>query len=225
MKKHFDILLKLGVIALLLVGVTTNQSDNFSTFLRWTVFVTSIYFAYRSRQLSIFAVIVFIIISILFNPFGQFYFRKGTWHIIDFVVSGIIFLTIDWKSYLNELSPKGKSIFSLLKQCTYGLLALIVAVWFVSGLIKVNPYDEYRLITNGVTTNGLITNAEEYEDEVDIPESQGGGSKTVTNVYYKYQFTTQDGSTITDGSSDLGGIEDFKGKPISIQVELKPYHF
>ena len=224
MNKHFDTLLKLGIIVILIVAATTKQHYNYYTFVHWSVFISSIYFAYKSKQqIGIYGIRFFLIFffafAILFNPFIAFDFRVTTWRIIDIIVCLLIAITLDWKEYIASLSARHKLRYLLVKGCIWGVVAVVAAVWFVIGLIKVNPFDEYLLITKGLITNGFITNAEEYEDEVYIPDSQGGGSETVTNVYYKYQFTTQDGRTITDVSSELGGIEDFKGKQIPIQVE------
>ena len=116
-------------------------------------------------------------------------------------------------------SLKHKPLFNLIKNCFWGVVAISVAFWIVSYAMKVNPYHEYLLITKGITANGFITKAEEYEDEVDIPDAQGGGSEAVTKVYYEYDFTTEAGKIINGRSSELEGIQDFKGKPIPIQVE------
>ncbi len=115
-----------------------------------------------------------------------------------------------------------KLILNLIKNCFWGVLALIAALWFVRYLIQVNPYYEYMLITKSKIAIGFITNVDEYEDEVEIPDYQGGGSEMVTVDNYGYTFTTQDGKVINDRSSDLGYMKEFKGKPLSIQVEYLP---
>jgi hypothetical protein len=100
MNKLTDILLKLGTVVVLVVAATTKQQYSFYTFVRWTVLATSIYFAYKSydrKQIGL--VIYFSITAILFNPFKPFWFQKETWHLIDWIVSAITFITIyfDWK--------------------------------------------------------------------------------------------------------------------------------
>lgn len=100
MNKLTDILLKLGTVVVLIVAATTKQQFSFYTFVRWTVLATSIYFAYKSydrKQIGL--VIYFSITAILFNPFKPFWFQKETWHLIDWIVSAITFITIyfDWK--------------------------------------------------------------------------------------------------------------------------------
>ncbi|MEI8203823.1 MAG: DUF6804 family protein [Bacteroidota bacterium] len=219
MKNHLNTLLKLGVILLLIIAAFTDQHYNFYIFLRWTVFITSIYFAFDSRRKAIFTVVIFCIFLILFNPFKLFIFEKEIWRKFDIIVSILIFLTIDWKGVLANLSHKSKNIFILIKNCFWGVLAIIAAIWFVTYIEKVNLYNEYLLVTEGVTTKGYIINAKEYEEEVEIPEAHGGGTTSITNIFYNYVFTTQSGKTINDGSSELEGIQEFKGTAIPIQVE------
>jgi hypothetical protein len=217
MNKLLDILLKLGIITILIIAVITKQPYIYFVFVRGTVFTISIYFAFKLRHVG--NVIFFCTFAILFNPFIQFGFSKEIWRLIDIIVSAIIALSIDWKGYRESLLPKGKLIYYLIKNCFWGVVASIAAFWFIFSIIDVNPFHEYLLITKGITTNGFIINSEEYEDEVDIPDSQGGGSEPVTVDNYKYTFITQDGEVINNWSSDLGYIKVFTGKPLPIQVE------
>lgn len=101
MNKLTDILLKLGVIAVLIVAATTKQQYSYYTFVRWVVVAVSLYFAYKSydrKQIGL--VIYFFIVAILFNPLKPFWFQKETWHLIDWIVSAITLITIyfDWAS-------------------------------------------------------------------------------------------------------------------------------
>jgi hypothetical protein len=226
MNKLFVRLLKLVVIATFIYGLFTEQ-NYYSVFLRWFVFISSIYFAYRLRQVTGILGIRFLLIFncalvILFNPFIDLGFREITWRIIDIIVCVLYAITLDWKGYKESLSPKGKLIYNLIKNCFWGVIASIVAVWFVGYSIKVNPYYEYMLITKSKVTNGFIIRIEEYEDEVDVPDSQGGGSEPVTVDNYEYTFSTQDGKVINNWSSDLGYIKNFTGRPLLIQVEYLP---
>ena len=227
MNKLFDILLRILTATILVVAVWTTQSHNYYVFLHWFIFLCSIYFAYRTKDVVgvwgiRFGVLFFSATAILFNPFMQFAFPKPTWRIIDMVLIADLLLFLKVKEYAESLSQKGKLIYNLTKQCIYGVAALVVAIWFVSYMVKVNPYHEYQLITNSKIANGFITNVEEYEDEVEAPEAQGGGSAMVTVDIYDYNFTTQDGKVINDRSSDLGYMQDFKSKPLPIQVEYLP---
>jgi len=105
MSKLTDILLKLGTIAVLIIAATTKQQFSFYSFVRWTVFATSLYFAYKSfdrKQIGV--VIYFSIVGILFNPFKPFWFQKETWHLIDWTVAAITLVTIyfDWTNNIKQ---------------------------------------------------------------------------------------------------------------------------
>lgn len=105
MNKLIDILLKLGVIAVLIVAATTKQQYSYYTFVRWVVLASSIYFAYKSYDNKhIGLVIYFSTVAILFNPFYPFWFQKATWHLIDYIVATITFGTIyfDWTKHKRE---------------------------------------------------------------------------------------------------------------------------
>jgi hypothetical protein len=106
MNKVIDILLKLGVITVLIIGAVTKQQYSYYSFLRWVVMATSIYFIYKSyTRNNIGMLIFFSIIAILFNPFKPFHFQRETWHLIDYIVCAIILATIyfDWEQFkLNK---------------------------------------------------------------------------------------------------------------------------
>lgn len=94
-----DTLIKLGVGIMLVVAATTKQQYSFYSFLRWAVMIPSIYFAYKSlsnKQIGL--LIYFLATAILFNPFKKIWFQKETWHIIDYLVTFILLVTIiyDW---------------------------------------------------------------------------------------------------------------------------------
>ena len=201
MNKFFDTLLKFGLIAVLIVAATTKQQYNFYTFLHWTVFISSIYFVYRSRQTGILSVIFFCILLILFNPFMPFAFRKEIWCLIDFIISALIALSIDWKSLSNSLSTKGNLLFNLVKNCFWGVIVLIVSFYFVIYLIGGNPYYEYLLITGGTTTKGFVTDANESSSDSD---TQG----TIFSYNYTYYFVTSDGKKVNSSAQNNGRIPD-----------------
>lgn len=218
MNKHFDTLLKLGIIILLIVAATTAQHYIFYKFIHWGVFISSIYFAYKSKQqIGIYGIrfllIFFCAIAILFNPFIPFKFSKSTWTIIDIIAFLVIVIDLNWKDYIQSLPTKNKLVYILVKRCIWILAGTVIGVGVFAYMVNVNPYNEFLLITKSATTNGFITNTEEYQD---------GSSETGNNIYYEYSFTTPDGKIITDKISELGGIEDFKDKPIPIKVEYLP---
>jgi hypothetical protein len=99
MNKLIDILLKIGTITVLIIAATTKQQYSYYTFVRWVVLASSLYFIYRSYDRKLFGLVIyFSIIAILFNPFFPFWFQKEIWHLIDWIVSAITFITIysDW---------------------------------------------------------------------------------------------------------------------------------
>jgi hypothetical protein len=100
MNKIIDTLLKLGVITALIVAATTKQQFSYYTFVRWLVFASSVYFAYKSyttKQIGL--VIYFSLAAILFNPFKPFWFQKETWHLIDYLIATITTISVifDWR--------------------------------------------------------------------------------------------------------------------------------
>lgn len=105
MNKTIDTIIKIGVVAILIVAATTKQQYSYYSFVRWAVLTASIYLAYKTfPQKQIGLTIFFAILAILFNPFKQFSFQKETWHLIDYLVSAIILVTIyfDWTQYKNK---------------------------------------------------------------------------------------------------------------------------
>lgn len=105
MNKTIDTIIKIGVVAILIVAATTKQQYSYYSFVRWAVLTASIYLAYKTfSQKQIGLTIFFAILAILFNPFRQFSFQKEIWHLIDYLVSAIILVTIyfDWTQYKNK---------------------------------------------------------------------------------------------------------------------------
>lgn len=105
MNKTIDTVIKIGVVAILIVAATTKQQYSYYSFVRWVVLTTSIYFAYKTFSTKLIGLTVFFsILAILFNPFRQFSFQKETWHLIDYIVSAVILVTIyfDWTQYKNR---------------------------------------------------------------------------------------------------------------------------
>lgn len=103
--------------------------------------------------------------------------------------------------YIKErLSPKGLIQYELAKGIFWGTLALIAAFLFTFHLTG-NPYHEYQLITNGITTQGFIT--ETFEDA-------GSGPEGGTHFYYdyKYNFRTDNGKIIQSDGEGVGRLRD-----------------
>ena len=221
MKVKINDIIQLAVAILLIIAATTTQSYNFYVFLRWTVFLLSAFVVYKVKD-RIVAVILIAGIGILFNPILPFTFKKETWHIIDFVLGLLLIIIIDWKGYKNALSPKGKPIYKLVLTYLYSVLGIIGIYWFITTGIRVNPFHEYLLITQSKVANGFITDYNEYQDMVFIPDSQGGGTEDVTDSEYKYEFTTENGKKIAEWSEDVIINQDFTGNPIPIKVEYLP---
>lgn len=110
MNKAIDITIKLGVIITLIVAASTNQQYSYYQFVRWAIMVTSLYFAYKALiSNSIGLLIFFMSVSIIFNSFKPIQFQKETWHLIDYIVSIVILVTIyfDWnKTKLDRVVNK-----------------------------------------------------------------------------------------------------------------------
>jgi len=215
MKVKINDIIQLAVSILLIIAATTALPYNYYVFLKWTIFILSIFVVYKVKD-RIVAVIFISAVGILFNPILPFTFKKEIWHIIDFVLGLLLILSIDWKEYKNSLSPKGKLVFNLIKNCFWGTLLLIVAFGFViyEGDFN-NPYHEFLLITKATAAKGFITYSEEQEND--------GENSPAFDVYYEYTFTTKEGKIIkdhaNDRSSESGYLKDANTKPITIEVE------
>jgi len=95
----FITLLKTGIIIGLLAAAATKQQYSYYTFIRWLVtigFVYLAYYSYSRKQIGL--LIFFAATAILFNPFKPFILQKKTWHLIDYIIAAILFITIvsDW---------------------------------------------------------------------------------------------------------------------------------
>lgn len=212
---------------ILAIAIWSTQSHNYYVLLHWFIFLSSIYLAYRTKdviglgQLR-FGLIFFSVVAILFNPFMPFTFSKTIWRIIDIVLIAGLLLFLNIKGFVESLSQKGKLNFKLFKSCFWGCIALLVALWLIFYETG-NPYNEFLLITKSTTANGFITSSEEQEDVV---EPEGRSASQVFNVYYEYHFTTKDGKTVKDHGSDTnpksGYLSDANEKPIPIVVEYIP---
>lgn len=107
MNKIIDTIIKIGVVIILILAATTKQQYSYYSFVRWAVLTVSIYFAYWTfSQKHMGLTIFFVILAILFNPFKQFSFQKETWHLIDYLVSAIILVTLyfDWTQHKKKIS-------------------------------------------------------------------------------------------------------------------------
>jgi len=95
-----DILIKLGIILVLIIAASFEHQYSYYIFVRWSITFTLIYFAYKAfTENHIGLLILFGSIALLFNPFYKFAFQRETWKLIDYIISGMILLTIlyDWK--------------------------------------------------------------------------------------------------------------------------------
>ena len=192
-----SVIIKLGIIALLIIAISSEHSINFYMNVRWLVFFSSIYLVIKSKTQGIFSIIIFSLISIIFNPILPFHFRKELWNFIDIIAVILIGVGIDWKSYKEMLSERGKIIFNLIKNCFWGIIAIIVAFWLVLNLGG-NPYNEYLLITKGITTKGYITSVDETSTDTD----QGN----VFSYNYAFYFKTTQEKKIKSLAQDDGRV-------------------
>lgn len=103
-------------------------------------------------------------------------------------------------NFKERLSPKGRLKYELAKGVFWGTFALIAAFLFTFHLIG-NPYHEYLLITNGITTNGFITDAFEVVGDDDVGRAH-------FDHYYTYTFETENGKTITSDGEGRGRLRD-----------------
>lgn len=120
---------------------------------------------------------------------------------------------------MKKTLTKRQLLFNLLQTCFVGILALVVAIWFMSSLMKINPYHEYLLMTEGISTKGFIT-----KTDVEIDENERGGI-TKYHHYYGYKFTTKEGKSIESSGEGNGQLSEefidlYEPYPISI-VYLK----
>jgi len=97
----------------------------------------------------------------------------------------------------NQQTKKSLKI-QLIKSIVWGLVAIIAAFCFVIYTIG-NPYNEFRLITKGITAVGRITEAEEFVVD-------GYRGKAIFYYYYSYSFNLPDGREIKSGGKGNGRL-------------------
>lgn len=96
---------------------------------------------------------------------------------------------------MSKFKMENKIAYNLIKSIFLGAIVIFAAFYFVY-YIGGNPYYEYRLMKEGVTTTGFITDAN--EDVTD--DDQGRANFT---YYFSYKFKTSDDKTIfSHGNSD-----------------------
>lgn len=87
-------ILKILAIFLLIYATSWHQYSYY-IFLRWFIFLTSIYFSYSShKNKNKTWLIGFIVISLLFNPIIPIYLSKDVWAIIDVATAILILISI-----------------------------------------------------------------------------------------------------------------------------------
>ena len=104
--KYINVLVKLAIIILLIVAAATKQQYGFYNFVRWVVLGSFLYFAYKSyinKYIGLF--IFFIVTALLFNPFYKFWFQRETWHLIDYIVAGVLILSCMYDLKIVFLKP------------------------------------------------------------------------------------------------------------------------
>jgi hypothetical protein len=99
----------------------------------------------------------------------------------------------------DRLSEQGKLKFTLTLGVFWGVVALLVAFWFVYSVCG-NPYHEYQLLKNGTTTLGFIIDVQENIE----PRDAGGHTYY---YYYTFKFKLPNGSTIEAYQELSGGSE------------------
>lgn len=180
MNKLIIRLLKLAVVIIILYSLFF-ENNLFPISFRWVVFSITIYIGFiKRKEDGLISTLIYGFFSILFNPFYEFKFGRTIWVIISFIVVLFLIVTIHWKEYEQSLTQKGKAIYHLVRQCVYGILALIGAGILVSSMVGGNPYHQYLLKTEGVTTQGYITYIKESVGERD----DGGESYSYDYWYY-----------------------------------------
>ncbi|MFC1527542.1 hypothetical protein ACFL5D_02200 [Candidatus Neomarinimicrobiota bacterium] len=103
-------------------------------------------------------------------------------------------------NFKERLSPNGLLKYKLAKRVLWGAFIMIAPLWPIFHAIG-NPYNEYQLMTNGITTNGFIIDAFEEGTDDDL-------GRTHFDHYYTYTFETEDGKTITSEGDGRGGLSD-----------------
>ena len=86
---------KIGLILGLISAVIHAHKYSYYESLRWAMMTGSLFVVYTSlKEKNIITKVIYLSIALLFNPVEKFVFSRATWHLIDFVVAGIIALTL-----------------------------------------------------------------------------------------------------------------------------------
>jgi hypothetical protein len=91
-----------------------------------------------------------------------------------------------------------------------GVLALGIVAFFI---VQGNPVNDFQLMNNGVTVQGLATDVSDYEDR----EDNGNVSRY---FFIKYEFTTPAGEKISDVAEVQGKSSD-KGFQTGQSLEIQ----
>ncbi|NLT49383.1 MAG: hypothetical protein GXX85_00515 [Ignavibacteria bacterium] len=95
--KQKETQVKIITAVLLIIGFT-DQNIGYYSFLRWAVFVASIYsviISYKSTETIDIRIWIFGIIGLIFNPITPFYLGRDTWMVTD-LIAAIIFISADF---------------------------------------------------------------------------------------------------------------------------------
>jgi hypothetical protein len=183
------------IIAGLLFWSAWNPSFNFNLFFKLAVVAIAVWSFFRALEEEESAVLIFcILVALVFNPFFQMHFKRGTWRAIDIVVGILLLLSI----FLLDSAP-----FNMLLKKPAGehfrtLILIVFAVaWMFLGVVSI--YYSAKWITtiakvkiNGIETQARITRVTHgyyhTEDANDMP--------LVYDIYItEYTFQTKDGQS------------------------------
>lgn len=63
--------------------------------LRWVVTIVALYSAYSAyKTKNTKWTVIMVIVAVLFNPIAPIYFAKETWQVLDFITSGVFFVSL-----------------------------------------------------------------------------------------------------------------------------------
>ncbi len=83
------------IAIVMLVGALGSHPYSYYQLLRWVVIIAGIFSFYVIFRLKkIVWKWIYLIIIIFFNPLIPFYFTKNTWHFIDLLVIGALFVSL-----------------------------------------------------------------------------------------------------------------------------------
>jgi hypothetical protein len=111
--------------------------------------------------------------------------------------------------------------FDLMKSIFYGIAIIAAYFWLISGEDIKEVRDEYLILTKEkVVTKGQITNAEEFEEEIEI--NDGRNIKIVNGYTYKYAFLTLQGKKLENNSGNYGELpldKELNDVPYDVEIE------